>query len=310
MANEQDWTIEKVREFFINPRTGDEAVNLGVTASYVLAGMGMIYGSHRNQELPERFLSGLGDGPLGLVVAQLLRNESRTRRFDEKFMGQIHPQGNMVAILAKVVGGYMNTNTIVQEVSPSEHDMEYFVLDWLAKLVGYDHDKYSGNLVSGGSTANLAGLWVAREKLIRKLRTQEGDDYRIRAKIVVLGSDMKHYSIEKGSRILGENIEYQKVDSRNFKVDIQAMRDALQSCAEQGVPVMAIVGIAGETETGMVEDLTGLANLAHEYGVHFHVDAAYGGPYVLTDPTRFAGIELADSVTIDPHKMLYTPCSS
>jgi hypothetical protein len=84
MANEQDWTIEKVREFFINPRTGDEAVNLGVTASYVLAGMGMIYGSHRNQELPERFLSGLGDGPLGLVVAQLLRNESRTRRFDEK----------------------------------------------------------------------------------------------------------------------------------------------------------------------------------------------------------------------------------
>ena len=79
-------------------------------------------------------------------------------------MGQIHPQGSKIGILCNFIAAYMNTNTIVKDVSSSEHAMEHEVLDWCAKLFGYDPNNASGNVVSGGTTANIAAMWVAREK--------------------------------------------------------------------------------------------------------------------------------------------------
>jgi glutamate/tyrosine decarboxylase-like PLP-dependent enzyme len=74
---------------------------------------------------------------------------------------------------------------------------------------------------------------------------------------------------------------------------------------------MLVLGIAGGTETGMVDDLEEIGRIAKENHAHFHVDAAYGGPYILTrESARFSGINQADSITVDPHKMLYTPYES
>lgn len=204
----------------------------------------------------------------------------------------------------------MNTNTIVKDVSSSEHAMEHEVLDWCTKLFGYDPNEASGNIVSGGTTANIAAMWVAREKTIKKLRQRKA--YARGQDIVIVGSDMKHYSVTKAGHMLGDNMLVATARSCHLKTSTDDVERILKVCGDKHLNVAAIVGIAGETETGMIDDLNRLADLAEKYDTHFHVDAAYGGPYILTDRVRnkFDGIDRADSITIDPHKLLYTPYPS
>ncbi|MFV0510929.1 MAG: aminotransferase class V-fold PLP-dependent enzyme, partial [Shewanella algae] len=105
-----------------------------------------------------------------------------------------------------------------------------------------------------------------------------------------------------------DNIVSIATDANN-KVDVDAMREAATKLARQGIRVMAIVGVAGTTETGNIDPLPELAELATELNCHFHVDAAWGGASLLSSKYRhlLKGIELADSVTIDAHKQMYVP---
>jgi glutamate decarboxylase len=120
-----------------------------------------------------------------------------------------------------------------------------------------------------------------------------------------------HYSFEKAAGVLGigcRNLLKMPVTERH-QVSVSAVRTALARCRERGIFVVALVGVAGATESGAIDPLQELAEVAEEYNIHFHVDAAWGGALLFSRSLapRLRGIERADTVTVDAHKQLYTP---
>ena len=184
--------------------------------------------------------------------------------------------------------------------------METDSIRWLSEIFGYDTNVSGGNITTGGTTANMEALWVAREKILEADRTNVRKNEK---PLYVLVSKYRHYSIDKACNMLG--LRLLEVADKDFKVDVDSLKSKAEAIDKAGGRITVIIGIAGETETGMVEDLNKLSKVAEEYKAFFHVDAAYGGPYVLSQAkNKFCGINKADSIAIDPHKMLYTPYSA
>lgn len=177
-----------------------------------------------------------------------------------------------------------------------------------------------GIITSGGTLANVTALASARNRYLgpgEEFRGVESSGllaalahhgYRGAA---VIGSGQMHYSFEKGMGLLGLGTEhlYRVPTDHAGSVDLRAMRAAVEHCRRHRLLVLALVGVAGSTDSGSVDDLQAIADLAEECGAHFHVDAAWGGPTVFSDLHRpiLAGIERADTVTFDGHKQLYLP---
>jgi putative pyridoxal-dependent aspartate 1-decarboxylase len=181
-----------------------------------------------------------------------------------------------------------------------------------------------GSFVEDGTLANISALWVARNRLFPPEKglagvEQEGlaaamGDRGIR-RVRVLVSELCHYSIRKAAGVLGmgSSAVLPIAVDRDNRMDVQALRRALTDLGrDPQTAIVAVIGIAGTTETGTVDPLCAIADLCREHGVHFHVDAAWGGPVLLS--RRYAGllkgIEKADSVTIDGHKQFYLPMSN
>jgi glutamate/tyrosine decarboxylase-like PLP-dependent enzyme len=149
-----------------------------------------------------------------------------------------------------------------------------------------------GCFVSGGSAGNLSALLVAR------------DLHRARRPLVALSPDA-HPSVTKALHVLGMEPLLAPVDGH--RLTARSLREALAGARSDDV--VAVVATAGTTNAGLVDDLAGVAGVAREHGLWFHVDAAYGGAALLAPSVRgrFAGIEHADSLVIDPHKWLFSP---
>ena len=225
----------------------------------------------------------------------------------------------------------LNQNLVKTETSKAFTPMERQVLGMIHRLV-YEEDgafyrkwmhdpRYAlGAMCSGGTVANLTALWVARNRAFpaegsfRGLH-QEGLFRALKyygyegAAIVV--SRRGHYSLRKAADVLGlgrEALVPVDTDDDN-RIQTDALRDKCLELHRQKIKVMAICGVAGTTETGNVDPLDGMADIAREFGAHFHVDAAWGGPTLFSRSHKhlLRGIEKADSVTFDAHKQLYVP---
>ncbi len=195
-----------------------------------------------------------------------------------------------------------------------ERDDEYYA-QWTQSFTNS-----LGVFCSGGTVANITALWAARNQLLSPKGSfggvaEDGVFAGLKAHgyddLAVLVSRRGHYSMRKAMDLLGlgrKNLISIPV-AGSHKVDVAAMRAKLEELKKKKTGVMAIVGIAGTTETGNVDPLDGLADLAEEFGVSFHVDAAWGGPALFSERYKhlLKGIERADSVTIDAHKQLYVP---
>lgn len=181
-----------------------------------------------------------------------------------------------------------------------------------------------GSFVEDGTLANLSALWVARNILLAPSSGCAGveADGLVAAlaargirRVKVLVSELGHYSIRKAAGVLGigsKAVIPIAVDQDN-RMDLDVLKRTLDE--NEGDPesaVMAVIGIAGTTETGSVDPLSDIADICKEHSIHFHVDAAWGGPVMLSDRYRgrLQGIERADSVTIDGHKQFYLPMSN
>jgi aromatic-L-amino-acid decarboxylase len=175
------------------------------------------------------------------------------------------------------------TGSWMESAGPSRLELQ--VLDWFKSWIGFPAQA-GGTLVSGGSAANLTALACAREARAGRMT----DD------LVLYVSDQAHSSLARGARLLG------------FHPDQVRVLPSTPDLTLRPETLVAAV-TAGTTNTGAVDPLPQLADVAREYGLWHHVDAAYGGFSVLTERGREAlrGIELADSVTLDPHKWLYQP---
>lgn len=172
------------------------------------------------------------------------------------------------------------------------------VLEFLADLAGLP-PRAGGCFVSGGSIANLSALVVARDTAgLRRVEAPR------RPRIAV--SEEAHASVQKALGIL--SVEAFVVPSVDHHLSGAALRSALDG-DDSADDVIGVVATAGTTNAGIVDDLAGVADVARQRGLWFHIDAAYGGPGLFTSLVRerYAGIEDADSLVIDPHKWLYAP---
>jgi putative pyridoxal-dependent aspartate 1-decarboxylase len=185
-------------------------------------------------------------------------------------------------------------------------------------------DTSLGAFTTGGTTANLTALWVARNNLFLPYQNFEGIENEGIAKtmqtysldrIVVLVQKRGHFSLRKAGGILGigsKNVIPIDMDS-NHRIDLKELKKTIKEISNsQKTKIAAVVGIAGATETGLVDPLCEMAEISKENSIFFHVDAAWGGPVMLSEKYShlLKGIEKADSVTIDCHKQFYMPMTS
>ncbi|MCF6179173.1 MAG: putative pyridoxal-dependent aspartate 1-decarboxylase, partial [Geopsychrobacter sp.] len=225
----------------------------------------------------------------------------------------------------------LNQNLVKVETSKAFTPMERQVLAMLHRLVYQRDDSFYpkwvhnsqhalGAFCSGGTIANITALWVARNRLL----APDGDFKGIASEglfrslqhlntegLAVLVSWRGHYSLGKAVDLLGigrDNLIKIDTDEEN-RIDLLQLQERLAKLKEKNIRPLAIVGIAGTTETGNVDPLDALADLAAEHDCHFHVDAAWGGPTLFSEDYchLLKGIERADSVTLDAHKQLYVP---
>lgn len=178
--------------------------------------------------------------------------------------------------------------------------VELLVLDWFKQWIGYPAEA-AGILVSGGSAANITALACAREALIGPMSDR----------VVLYTADQTHSSIARAARLLGFRPDQVRIlptdDSHRLRID--ALVGAIEADARAARQPLIVAANAGATNTGAVDPLAALSEICRERGMWLHVDAAYGGFACLSSRGRQAldGIELADSVTLDPHKWLYQP---
>ncbi|MEN9825402.1 MAG: hypothetical protein RI953_1147 [Pseudomonadota bacterium] len=220
----------------------------------------------------------------------------------------------------------LNQNVVKIETALAGSFVEGQLLAWIHRLVfGKNSDYYKarmhkpdlcfGNVTSGGTMGNLTALAVARNKKIPRCKdwgVLEALERMGKRKVGIYASKRVHYSIRKAASVLGlgtQSVHEIPVIPFTNQIDLTALERTMMQHQAQGILPLAIVGVAGSTETGSADDLQALAALAQRTGAWFHVDAAWGGPLLLCNEGRklFAGIELADSVIIDGHKLFYVP---
>ena len=225
----------------------------------------------------------------------------------------------------------LNQNTVKVETSKAFTPLERQVLAMLHRLV-YDenagfyqrwiHDSNHalGAFCSGGTIANITALWAARNRLFApqddfKGIAEEGLykalEYKGYKGLAVLVSRRGHYSLGKAADLLGigrENLIAVETDRSN-RIDMRRLQQHCMRLRDEGIHPLALIGIAGTTETGNIDPLNDMADFARQQQCHFHVDAAWGGPTLFSRKHRhlLKGIERADSVTLDAHKQLYAP---
>ena len=247
-----------------------------------------------------------------------------------KFIGHMtSPIPSFMLPLTKIMTA-LNQNMVKTETSKSFTPLERQVIAMLHHLVyrrsaefyaQWMHDSTTalGVFCSGGTLANITALWAARNTL---LASQEGDAVRevglgtaLQQRnlhgLAVLVSRLGHYSLAKAADLLGigrRALIAVETDSRD-RISCKALSAQLRQLRTRKIGIVAIVGIAGSTETGSVDPLHELARIAAGEGCHLHVDAAWGGATLFSARHRhlLRGIELADTVTLDAHKQLYTP---
>ena len=201
--------------------------------------------------------------------------------------------GDFVASACNVYAG-----SWLESAGPTQ--LELTVLGWFKDWVGYPPEA-AGSLVTGGSAANLTALACARETLVGSMR----DD------LVIYVSDQAHSSLARAARTLGFRPDQVRVlpVGEDLRLKPATLAAAIAADEAGGRRPFLAVANAGATSAGAIDPLEELASVCREHGVWLHVDAAYGGFAVLTDRGRaaLAGIALADSITLDPHKWLYQP---
>jgi glutamate/tyrosine decarboxylase-like PLP-dependent enzyme len=217
-------------------------------------------------------------------------------------IGYIPGGGIYTSAIADYLADITNEYAGMYFASPGAVTIENEVISWLKQVFGFPASAV-GNLTSGGSMANLIGLTAARD--FHGVKNE-----KIKQSVVYL-SPQVHHCIHKAFRIIGlEDVIIRELELDAFhRINTLQLREVIKSDIQNGLTPFCIVASAGTTDTGAVDPLEEIGNIAREYKCWYHVDAAYGGFFILTATKKhlFTGIELADSLVVDPHKGLFLP---
>lgn len=208
-------------------------------------------------------------------------------------------------IYASAIGDFLaavsNEYAGVSYASPGAVAIENEVIHWLKHIFTFPESAV-GNLASGGSISNMIALTAARDKY-------EVKNERITKSVIYL-SEQAHHCIKKSLRIIGLEdviIRYLDLDDE-FRIIPENLEKSIKADKLAGLHPFLVIGTAGTTDVGIIDPLDTIADIADEHNLWFHVDAAYGGFFILTSRKNlFKGIERADSLVVDPHKGLFLP---
>jgi len=225
------------------------------------------------------------------------------------YLGLANPTPTYMAVLAEALVAALNPQLASLARSQMASRIEHESVGWIAGRLGWDGDSFGGTFTSGGTEANLSGLALAIAHRY-PLAADEGL-IGLEERPVVYTSAEAHHSLEKSLGLLGlgrKALRRVPVNAR-AEIDMVALERCVADDRARGCEPMAIVGTAGTTSSGAIDPLPQLADLCHRHGLWFHVDGAYGAASVFSNRHRvlMAGIELADSITLDPHKWLAMP---
>lgn len=230
-------------------------------------------------------------------------------------LGNIHPRfwgwvagtGTVTGMLAEMLAAGMNSN-----LAGADHIANYVekqVIDWLIEMLGFPATA-SGLLTSGCSAANLIGLTVSRNTKAGYDLRQEG----IQAapnKMVLYTSQETHSSLQKAVELLGLGSNALRILplNDNFQVNLDVLKETIAQDRQQGFLPFCIIGTAGSTNTGAIDDFNALADICQQENLWFHIDGAFGAWAALAPEARIqvVGMERADSLAVDLHKWIYLP---
>lgn len=252
-------------------------------------------------ETERLFHSALPETGLGASALDILPDVIRhSRPPTSRFFGYVLGSGEPVAAAADLLASVLNQNLTAWRSSPAAVTIERTVVEWLAQAIGCAG--YTGSLTGGGSAANLMGLAMGREAKApaNERGAQPG---------VVYASEEAHMSLPKAVALLGlgrENLRLIPSDE-NFRMSVLGLERAIHEDRRAGKQAIAIVASAGTVNTGAIDPLPQIAEIARGHGLWLHVDGAYGALAAITAPEKFAGLNQADSLSLDPHKWLYQP---
>jgi glutamate/tyrosine decarboxylase-like PLP-dependent enzyme len=245
------------------------------------------------QALPEK-----GMGPAALDA--LTRVLDLSRPPSPRFFGYVLGSGEPVAALADLVASVLNQNVTAWRSAPAAATLERQMIDALAAALGCHG--YRGSFCGGGSMANLMALAMAREARL------PANAAGAKSGLVYASSEV-HMSIPKSMALLGLGREQLRLipTDEHFRMSLPQLREAIAADRAAGHVPLAVVASGGTVNTGSIDPLPEIAALCREHGLWMHIDGAYGALAALAVPERFAGLEAADSLSLDPHKWLYQP---
>ncbi len=302
--------------------------NVGITEEKSLKELAEQFSDTRLPEMPEKTLAA--------VITDLIQDIAphAVNVASPYFVGHMTAAIPFFMVHLKTITAALNQNVVKLETSKVVSIVEKQVIAKIHRLVYqqssafYDEhvqstDTALGCFTEDGTIANITALWVARNCLFGPKDgfagvEQEGMTAAYKAydveQSVVLVSRLGHYSLQKAGGVLGignQNVIAIDVDEQH-RLDLNHLTRMIESLMATGkTRILAVIGLGGATETGTIDPLTEIAALCSQNQIHFHVDAAWGGPTLLSHKYKalLRGIECADSVTIDGHKQFYMPMS-
>src|SRR5215471_6961771 len=216
-----------------------------------------------------------------------------------RMFGYVQSPGTPIGAFADLLASTLNANLTIWRSAPAPVELERLTIDWIRQILGFPAEA-GGLFVSGGSMANLAALAAARQRKYNSL-----------GRLRMYASSATHFSIAKGAALLGigrENVQNVEVD-KCFRMRVDDLVAKINADLHAGYVPFCVVGNAGTVDTGAVDPLREIREVANRFQLWMHVDGSYGAFAILAESSRklFIGMEQADSIALDPHKWLYLP---
>ncbi|KAI1456049.1 glutamate decarboxylase [Annulohypoxylon moriforme] len=315
-ADEVEDLVDAVKSLIIPfIRDADNAVSTRASGSIGIDAQGapgrnVLVDSHKPEELVKKLGFSIpenGTGREGLldVVQAILRYSVNT--WDQGFMDKLYSAINPVGVASELLLTAINTNVHIFKTSPALTIIEKTTSRKLANLFGLTGPRAGGITCPGGSASNMTSLIIARATLFPSTKTSGNANHSF----ALFTSAHGHYSVSKAATIsgIGSSAVIPVPVDTNGSMIPSALRAAIIKAKEEGKTPLYINATAGTTVWGSFDPFLEIATVAREFGIWLHIDGSWGGPAVFSASQRhkLEGAELADSITVNPHKMLNVP---
>ncbi|PGH18898.1 hypothetical protein AJ80_04316 [Polytolypa hystricis UAMH7299] len=255
-----------------------------------------------NLDIPD---AGQGQDGLLKILDQVLRYSVNT--WHQGFLDKLYASTNAPGVAAELILAALNTNVHVYQVSPALSVIEKYTAKRLAALFGLNGPHAGGISVQGGSASNTTSIVIARNNLFPETKA---DGYGDR-KFVLFTSAHGHYSIEKAAQMLGfgSNAVWSVPVDAQGRLIPSSLEELIEKAKSEGKTPFYVNATAGTTVLGSFDPFAEIAAICQKYKLWFHIDGSWGGAFAFSSRqrTKLSGSHLADSIAINPHKMLGTP---